>query len=121
MNQSYTQDLNALMYAIRPLRVDLTVNVPMIFTAIHHALGVSEEDLKRPCKKRKYADARFIACFYIKQHTNLSLAAIGQQLGGRDHSTVHYGIDSYLNLTNTKNRAFMAKLKLFEQSLNNLQ
>ena len=45
-------------------------------------------------KKRisKISDARQIAMYIMREITPMSLPEIGNQFGGRDHSTVHHAI-----------------------------
>jgi len=45
-------------------------------------------DLKSSKRDRETALARQVAMYLIRQETNSSLAHIGKELGGRDHSTV---------------------------------
>jgi len=44
-------------------------------------------------RTKKVAFARQIAMYLAREHTNLSLAQIGQELGSRDHSTVIYACE----------------------------
>lgn len=52
---------------------------------------VTPEDLQGPRRSRDLAFARQIAMYLLRQETTLSLADIGKELGGRDHSTVLHG------------------------------
>lgn len=51
------------------------------------------EDLRGRTRTKVVANARQIAMFLLREEHALSLPAIGAQLGGRDHSTVRYGIE----------------------------
>lgn len=51
------------------------------------------EDLRGRKRTKEVANARQIAMFLLREEHALSLPAIGDQLGGRDHSTVRYGIE----------------------------
>jgi chromosomal replication initiator protein len=39
------------------------------------------------------AHARQVAMYLLREENDLSLPTIGDLLGGRDHSTVRYGVD----------------------------
>ncbi len=51
------------------------------------------EDLTGRKRTKEVANARQIAMYLLRQENDLSLPAIGEQLGGRDHSTVRYGVE----------------------------
>jgi chromosomal replication initiator protein len=52
--------------------------------------GLSIEDLCGTSRSRVLATARQIAMYLCRELTDLSLPKIGQQFGGRDHTTVMY-------------------------------
>ncbi len=52
--------------------------------------GLSIEDLCGPSRSRNLVTARQIAMYLCRELTELSLPKIGQQFGGRDHTTVMY-------------------------------
>jgi chromosomal replication initiator protein len=54
--------------------------------------SLSPEELKGPSRNHKLVKPRKIAMYLIRQETNASLPQIGAALGGRDHTTVLYGI-----------------------------
>ena len=55
--------------------------------------GVAPELFTSPRKDRRTARARQLVMYLACRHTDLSLHAIGEALGGRDHSTVLHGRD----------------------------
>jgi len=50
-------------------------------------------DLTGRSRTKDIAHARQVAMYLLREENALSLPAIGEQLGGRDHSTVRYGVD----------------------------
>jgi chromosomal replication initiator protein len=51
------------------------------------------DDLTGRRRTAEVALARQIAMYLLSEEHDLSLSAIGDYLGGRDHSTIRYGID----------------------------
>lgn len=48
-------------------------------------------------RARQIAEPRQIAMYLLRNETNASLPQIGEALGGRDHTTIMYGIDKVAN------------------------
>lgn len=55
--------------------------------------GLTPADLTGRRRTAEIAYARQVAMYLLRMENNLSLIAIGEHLGGRDHSTVSHGID----------------------------
>jgi chromosomal replication initiator protein len=55
--------------------------------------GLTPADLTGRRRTAEIAHARQVAMYLLRMENNLSLPAIGEHLGGRDHSTVSHGID----------------------------
>ncbi len=54
---------------------------------------ITVEDIDSPKRPKPIAYPRQIAMYLTRKYTNLSLPSIGQEFGGRDHSTISYAID----------------------------
>lgn len=96
-------DLNAL-----PLTVDLAhealdeifldtrrrdLSPPEIVDAVAQHYGLSSEDLRGKGRSQAVALPRQIAMYLIREEIGISLADVGRELGGRDHTTILYGCD----------------------------
>lgn len=68
------------------------LNVPTIMNVVCSYYNLDESDLIGKKRKREIVQARHIVMLLAKEYSNTSLAAIGADLGGRDHSTVIHGI-----------------------------
>jgi chromosomal replication initiator protein len=72
-----------------------------IITAVADQFGVDEDRLLSTDRSRQVALPRQVAMYLIRQGTDASLPKIGEVLGGRDHTTVMYGLDKITGLLET--------------------
>lgn len=79
--------LNDLMPQRRPREASSVIEL----VAAHFNLTVAE--LLGRGRTKEVAFARQIAMYLLREENGLSLPGIGDQLGGRDHSTVRYGVE----------------------------
>lgn len=77
--------------------------------------GLTLTDLTGRRRTADVAHARQVAMYLLREEHQLSLPAIGEQLGGRDHSTVSYGIDRILQELQQSDSLRQAILRLREQ------
>lgn len=98
---------NALIYGNKPINIVMAQNairdiindsqpVPVTISKIIGEVGrtfsVSESDIKSNKRAANISRARQVAMYVIKDITQMSMAAIGDEFGGRDHSTVVYAL-----------------------------
>lgn len=76
---------------LAPERTPCAPDALIRLVATHFQLKA--DDLRGRKRTKEIANARQIAMFLLREEHALSLPAIGDQLGGRDHSTVRYGIE----------------------------
>lgn len=70
-----------------------------VIGAVADFYSVSPEDLKGRSRNKKVVKPRQIAMYLARQETKASLPQIGKALGGRDHTTVLYGLKKISNQT----------------------
>lgn len=63
-----------------------------IMAGVARFFDLSTDHLKGPCRARVYVVPRQIAMWLIRKYTRLSLPAIGQIFGDRDHTTVIHAV-----------------------------
>ncbi|MGD8822469.1 MAG: chromosomal replication initiator protein DnaA, partial [Anaerolineales bacterium] len=64
-----------------------------IIASVADQFGVDEDRLLSRDRSREVALPRQVAMYLIREETSASLPQIGEVLGGRDHTTVMYGVD----------------------------
>jgi chromosomal replication initiator protein len=64
------------------------IGASLIMAQTANYFGVTLDDLTGPSRSRVLVNARQIAMYLCRELTDLSLPKIGQQFGGRDHTTV---------------------------------
>ncbi|MBW4611921.1 MAG: chromosomal replication initiator protein DnaA [Desmonostoc vinosum HA7617-LM4] len=88
-----------------------------ILTVVANAFGVSTEDLKSNSRRREISWARQIGMYLMRQHTLLSLPRIGEEFGGKDHTTVIYSCDKITQLLQS-DRALAQTLRQLGDRIN---
>ncbi len=72
-----------------------------ILQAVSAYYQIKTSDLAGQQRERRIAYARHMAMFLLREEAKLSLIEVGNQLGGRNHSTVIYSCDK---ISESKNR-----------------
>lgn len=62
-----------------------------VVSAVSKHFGVTQDQLCSKSRQKMTVLSRQVAMYLLREETNLSLAAIGKLLGGKDHSTVLHG------------------------------
>jgi chromosomal replication initiator protein len=89
----------------------------IILTIVAEAFDVSIEDLKSNSRRREISWARQIGMYLMRQHTDLSLPRIGEEFGGKDHTTVIYSCEKITQLRET-DQALLQTLRQLSDRIN---
>ena len=90
IGQSLTLDLagSALADLLPRTR---TLTPPQIIETVADFYNTTTQALIGPDRTKDLAQSRQVAMYLIREETNASLPAVGDALGGRDHTTIMYG------------------------------
>jgi chromosomal replication initiator protein len=77
------------------------VSVDFIQKTVADYFKVELESMKGKVKKREIVIPRQVAMYFCKRYTQLTLALIGENFGGRDHSTVIHALESVEDMMKT--------------------
>ena len=72
----------------------IPITVEKIISEVSTVYGVSPEDLRSNKRSQQISIARKVAIYVVREITQMPLASIGTEFGGRDHSTIVYSINS---------------------------
>lgn len=98
MNKDFNMDsLSEALERIVPKSIDSLSSSKIIFDKIANEIAtyykVSLSDLISSSRKQQHVYARHMLMYISKNNYNLTIKFIGDNLGGRDHSTVLHGVD----------------------------
>lgn len=68
------------------------LTVEKIIDEVARTFGVTSEDIRSSKRNSNISNARQIAIYVVREITDLSMNLIGDEFGGRDHSTIVYAV-----------------------------
>jgi chromosomal replication initiator protein len=112
--------VEAALSDLLPRNRGLTVDRIIETVAEHY--GLTREKLLSRDRSREVALPRQVAMYLIREETSASLPQIGDELGGRDHTTVMYGCDKISDLMETddvlRRQVLALREKLYREGVN---
>lgn len=87
-----------------------------IINLVVSTFGISQRNINDKTRRSEVVLARQAAMMLCKRHTTLSVTRIGEEIGGRDHSTVLHGIAKAEDLVKT-DKDFRQKIEEIEKAL----
>ncbi|MBS1548938.1 MAG: chromosomal replication initiator protein DnaA [Bacteroidetes bacterium] len=75
------------------------IDVPYIQEVVCEYFGIKREQLLSKTRKREIALPRQLAMYFSKEYTNSTFAKIGEETGGKDHSTVMYACEQIKDMS----------------------
>ena len=92
------------------------VMLDSVLKIVSKQFDVLASEVKSKKRHKDIAFVRQVVLYMMKKHTICSLQAIGEFVGGRDHSTVIHAINKIEGLAG-ENAAFLQKLRAIEQEI----
>ena len=74
------------------------ISVKIVSRRVAEYFSINPDKLCHKTRERKFAYPRQIAMYILSKDQTLTLAQIGKELGGRDHSTVIHARDNIIGL-----------------------
>ena len=90
-----------LMPVLNTAGEKVAASAETVLLVVADAFSVSPEELKSNSRRREISWARQIGMYLMRQHTDLSLPRIGEEFGGKDHTTVLYSCEKIAQLKDT--------------------
>ncbi len=72
----------------------IPITVENIIAEVANVYGITPEEIRSTKRTSQISTARKVAAYVVREVTGMSLAAIGTEFGGRDHSTIVYAINT---------------------------
>ena len=72
----------------------LPITVEKIIAEVANVYGVTPDDIRSTKRSAQISNARKVAIYVVREITQMPLASIGTEFGGRDHSTIVYAINN---------------------------
>jgi chromosomal replication initiator protein len=90
-----------IVSVLNPPMEKVEVSPSVVFDVIVDHFSVPATDLKGNSRRREISMARQIGMYLMRHHTGLSLPKIGEEFGGKDHTTVMYSCEKIEKLKET--------------------
>lgn len=91
---SNTLDLQLAESILRNLAPQRSPRSPsIVIRIVAEHFHLTSDDMSGRSRTKEIANARQIAMYLLREENGMSLPSIGDQLGGRDHSTVRHGVE----------------------------
>ncbi len=93
--QGETPSMITAQAAIRDIKSDsqpVPITVERIISEVARTMSVSADDIRSGKHSANISAARQVAEYVVREITGLPMKSIGEEFGGRDHSTVVYAI-----------------------------
>lgn len=104
---------------LSPPMEKIATSPEIIMAVVAENFQLSIADLKGSSRRREISLARQIGMYLMRHHTDLSLPRIGEEFGGKDHTTVIYSCDK-INLSQHQDRQLQQTLSQLSDRINAL-
>ncbi len=70
------------------------ITVEKIIEEVANLYGITADDIRSTKRTSQISTARKVAIYVVREVTGIPLATIGEEFGGRDHSTIVYALNT---------------------------
>ncbi len=91
IDPSLTAAHNAIKDILNEIQ-PVPVTIEKVLSEVSRTMGVTPDDIRSSSRKAAVSNARKMCMYIVQQVTSLTTTEIGEEFGGRDHSTVVYSI-----------------------------
>ena len=95
---------------------DKAVNAQQLIKMVGDFYNLKIESLTGSCRKKELVNPRQIAMYLLREELELSYPAIGQEFGGRDHTTAMHAYQKIKKVIENNNRV-KQEIELLKQKL----
>ena len=95
------------------------VSLEQIYDLVCENYAITKNELVSKSRKSLISEARQVAIYLARKHTNNSLIEIGKSLGNRNHATIVYAQKTINDLTATKKKK-KKRIQQLECEINNI-
>ncbi len=113
INKEYAKNILKEVFNLK----EKEVTPENIKKAVAEFYGVKILDLESSKRSRVFVGPRQVAMYLIRKHTILSSTQIGQEFGGRDHTTVMHSCEK-IEEELKNNESLFEKIKIIESQFN---
>ncbi|MBU0494510.1 MAG: chromosomal replication initiator protein DnaA [Chloroflexi bacterium] len=108
-------DIDTAEEALADLVRHPKVTQEQVVQTVAEHFGLTPDELISRSRRQEIAQPRQIAMYLLREETNTSFAQIGQELGGRDHSTVHHGYEKITKVIQENEETRRAVMQIREK------
>jgi len=90
--------VNSIAPVLNPPAEQVEATPDAVMKVIVETFNISIDDLKGSSRRREISQARQVGMYLMRQYTALSLPKIGEEFGGKDHTTVMYSCEKISQL-----------------------
>ncbi|MBA3532135.1 MAG: chromosomal replication initiator protein DnaA [Ardenticatenales bacterium] len=95
------------------------IALPLVLSTTANFYNITMDELESSSRRKPIAFARQVAMYLAREETDASLAEIGEMLGGRDHSTILYGVEKITDLIESNDGLRREVVAIRERLYNN--
>lgn len=82
----------------------IPINEEDIIEIVAKEFNITKEEIVSRSRKRIYVESRQVISYVLKRKYKITLASIGEYMGGRDHTSIIHYLQTFSNIYETDSR-----------------